>query len=60
MSGAPTRRKAPPHEEHWHSATADRFMAHIAIQEVDAQGQVVTWGGHITDQDYGRPAGTST
>ena len=43
-----------PGEEHWHGATADRFMAHIAMQEADAQGQVVTWRAHVTDQEYGQ------
>ena len=28
-----------PDEEHWHGATADRFMAHVAIQEADAPGR---------------------
>ena len=40
-------------EEHWHGATPDRFMAHVAIQEADDQGQVVTWLDHVTDQEYG-------
>ena len=31
-----------PNEEHWHGATAERFMAHVAIQEADDQGEVVT------------------
>src|SRR4051812_13730188 len=42
-----------PREEHWHGATSDRFMAHIAIQEADDQGQVVTWLEHVSDQEYG-------
>ncbi|MBZ5736902.1 (R)-mandelonitrile lyase [Nocardioides mangrovi] len=42
-----------PGEEHWHGATADRFMAHVAIQEADADGQVVTWLEHVTDEEYG-------
>ncbi|WP_017935110.1 (R)-mandelonitrile lyase [Nocardioides sp. Iso805N] len=42
-----------PNEEHWHGATADRFMAHVAIQEADQDGQVVTWLEHVTDQEYG-------
>lgn len=29
-----------PGEEHWHGATRERFMAHVAIQEADADGQV--------------------
>jgi quercetin dioxygenase-like cupin family protein len=41
-----------PSEEHWHGATADRFMAHVAIQEADDYGQMVTWGDHVTDQEY--------
>jgi quercetin dioxygenase-like cupin family protein len=41
-----------PGEEHWHGATLDRFMAHVAMQEADDQGQVVTWLEHVTDQEY--------
>jgi quercetin dioxygenase-like cupin family protein len=41
-----------PGEEHWHGATPDRFMAHVAIQEADVLGQVVTWLEHVTDQEY--------
>ena len=32
--------------------TAGRFMAHVAIQEADDQGEVVTWLEHVTDDDY--------
>jgi quercetin dioxygenase-like cupin family protein len=42
-----------PGEEHWHGATPDRFMAHVAMQEADDQGQVVTWLKHTTDAEYG-------
>lgn len=41
-----------PNEEHWHGATPDRFMAHIAMQEADDQGQVVTWLEHVSDDEY--------
>ena len=41
-----------PNEEHWHGATADRFMAHVAIQEADENGVMVTWGEHVTDEEY--------
>lgn len=41
-----------PGEEHWHGASPDRFMAHVAIQEADAHGQVVTWLDPVTDADY--------
>ncbi len=39
-------------EEHWHGATPDRFMAHIAMQEADEHGQVVTWLAHVTEDQY--------
>jgi quercetin dioxygenase-like cupin family protein len=41
-----------PGEEHWHGATPTRFMAHVAMQEADEQGQVVTWLEHVTDEEY--------
>ena len=41
-----------PGEEHWHGANADRFMPHIAIQEADENGEVVTWSNHVTDEEY--------
>lgn len=40
-----------PGEEHWHGATPDRFMAHIALQEADEHGEVVTWLEHVSDSD---------
>ena len=36
-------------EEHWHGATPDRFMTHIAITEGDTN-----WGEHLTDDEYGQ------
>jgi quercetin dioxygenase-like cupin family protein len=41
-----------PGEEHWHGATPDRFMSHVALQEADDSGQVVTWLDHVTDEEY--------
>ncbi len=41
----------PPHEEHWHGATATNSMTHIAIQEAQ-NGQVAEWLEHVTDEDY--------
>ncbi len=41
-----------PGEEHWHGATPDRFMAHIAIQEADQDGQVVTWLEQVDENNY--------
>ena len=44
-----------PGENHWHGAAPDRFMAHLAIQETDDSGSAVTWGEHVTDDEYGAP-----
>jgi quercetin dioxygenase-like cupin family protein len=41
-----------PGEEHWHGAGPDRFMAHIAMQQVDDDGNPATWGEHVTDEEY--------
>ena len=41
-----------PGEEHWHGAAPDRFMTHLAIQEADDSGNPVTWGQHVTDEEY--------
>jgi quercetin dioxygenase-like cupin family protein len=41
-----------PDEEHWHGATPDRFMSHVALNEADEQGQVVTWLEPVADEDY--------
>jgi quercetin dioxygenase-like cupin family protein len=41
-----------PGEDHWHGAAPNRFMTHIAIQEADESGSPVTWGDHVTDEDY--------
>jgi quercetin dioxygenase-like cupin family protein len=41
-----------PGEDHWHGASATRFMAHIAIVQVDEQGSAATWGDHVTDEEY--------
>jgi quercetin dioxygenase-like cupin family protein len=42
-----------PGEEHWHGATPSRFMTHLAMVEVDDEGNVATWGEHVTDEEYG-------
>lgn len=43
-----------PGEEHWHGAAPDRFMTHLAMLEVDDEGTSVTWGEHVTDEEYGQ------
>jgi quercetin dioxygenase-like cupin family protein len=42
-----------PGEEHWHGAAPNRFMAHVAMHEADEEGNTVTWGEHVTDEEYG-------
>jgi quercetin dioxygenase-like cupin family protein len=37
-------------EEHWHGATAENFMLHLAITEGDT-----VWGNHLTDEEYPSP-----
>jgi quercetin dioxygenase-like cupin family protein len=41
-----------PGEEHWHGATPTRFMLHLAIVQVDDDGNAATWGAHVTDEEY--------
>ena len=40
-------------EEHWHGAAPTRFMAHLALVQVDDEGRNATWGDHVSDDDYG-------
>ena len=46
-----------PGEDHWHGAAPNRFMTHVAMQQADDDGSVVTWGEHVTDEEYGTVAG---
>jgi len=41
-----------PGEEHWHGAHPNRFMTHIAMLQVDEQGNAADWGAHVSDDDY--------
>jgi quercetin dioxygenase-like cupin family protein len=41
-----------PGEHHWHGADPTRFMTHVAMQDVDDQGNSVTWAEHVTDEEY--------
>ncbi|HEU4946980.1 MAG TPA: hypothetical protein VFT31_07485 [Kribbella sp.] len=44
----------PPGEWHWHGATAECFMTHLAIWDGTGDPAVpeTTWGEHVTDADY--------
>jgi quercetin dioxygenase-like cupin family protein len=58
--GGPVRELRPgdrvffePGENHWHGAAPDRFMLHVAMHQLDDAGGAVTWGEHVSDEDYG-------
>jgi quercetin dioxygenase-like cupin family protein len=42
-----------PGEEHWHGAAPNRFMTHLAMLDVDDDGNPATWGDHVSDDEYG-------
>jgi quercetin dioxygenase-like cupin family protein len=46
-----------PGEDHWHGAAPDRFVTHPAMLEVDDAGNSVTWGEHVTNQEYSQQPG---
>lgn len=41
-----------PDEDHWHGATPERFMVHLALNEADEDHSAVSWGDHVTDEEY--------
>jgi quercetin dioxygenase-like cupin family protein len=41
-----------PGENHWHGAAPARFMTHIAMLDVDDNGNNATWGPHVSDAEY--------
>ena len=41
----------PPGEEHWHGATNDNLMVHLAIQE-SLDGKTATWLEKVSEEDY--------
>jgi quercetin dioxygenase-like cupin family protein len=42
-----------PGEDHWHGAARTRFMTHLAMLETDGEGNLATWGDHVSDEEYG-------
>jgi hypothetical protein len=49
-----------PGEDHWHGAAPTRFMSHLSMVEVDDSGNSVTWGRHVSDEEYGAPPSIGT
>lgn len=43
----------PPGVKHWHGATANRRVTHIAIQE-SLNGKTVEWMEKVSDEQYGK------
>jgi len=41
-----------PDENHWHGAAPTRLMTHVAIQQADESGSPVSWGEHVSDEQY--------
>jgi quercetin dioxygenase-like cupin family protein len=44
-----------PNEDHWHGATPNGFMTHVAMHQADESGTAVTWGDRVSDEEYGGP-----
>ena len=42
-----------PDEKHWHGASANKAMSHIAIQE-EVNGSAVTWLEKVSDAQYSK------
>ncbi|MDH6287213.1 (R)-mandelonitrile lyase [Rhodococcus opacus] len=43
----------PPNEHHWHGASADSFMEHLAMLDNAADpATTTTWLEHVTDEEY--------
>lgn len=40
-----------PEEKHWHGASPNKAMSHIAIQE-EREGKVVEWMEKVSDEQY--------
>ena len=47
-----------PGEDHWHGASPSRSMTHLSLVGVDDDGNAATWGGHVTDDEYGAAPST--
>lgn len=41
-----------PEEDHWHGAAPNRFMVHLALNEVDGDHAAANWGDKVTDEEY--------
>ena len=45
----------PPGEEHWHGATREDFMEHLAVYDTATEPPLgANWLEHVVDEDYDR------
>jgi quercetin dioxygenase-like cupin family protein len=42
-----------PGERHWHGASPEGLMAHVALARTDEKGLPTYWEGHVSDEEYG-------
>lgn len=42
----------PPGEEHWHGATSDTLMGHLAMVVTPEEGEATTWLEAVADDAY--------
>ncbi|MGB9096827.1 MAG: cupin domain-containing protein [Erwinia sp.] len=42
----------PPGVKHWHGASAENAMTHLALQENNAEGKNVNWMEKVSDEVY--------
>ncbi|MEV4901232.1 cupin domain-containing protein [Citricoccus sp. NPDC055426] len=50
----------PPGEWHWHGATAESCMSHVALREHSnpaGEVQEVTWGHHVSEEEIAKSLG---
>ena|SRR5439155_12487060 len=44
--------RTPPGEWHWHGASPEHFMTHLAMWEAPAAGPETEWGDQVGDAEY--------
>ena len=42
----------PPNSRHWHGASPDQMMCHLAMSETDETGASTYWQEAVSDNDY--------
>ena len=42
----------PPNSRHWHGASPDQMMCHLAMSESDDTGAATDWQEAVSDNDY--------